>query len=186
MGGLGSIPGLGRSPGEGNGNPLQYSCLENPMDSGAWWATVHRVAESDTTERLHSLTHWPSGFPYFVQFKLKFCSKELMIWATVSSRSCFCWLYQASPSLAAKNTIDLISVFTIWWCPCVESSLVLLEKKCLLWAVHSLAKTLLVFALLHFVLQGQTCLLLQVSLNLLFCILVPYDEEDIFFFFFWC
>ena len=40
---LGSIPGLGRSPGEGNGNPLQYSCLENPMDGGAWWATVHGV-----------------------------------------------------------------------------------------------------------------------------------------------
>ena len=46
----GSVPGLGRSPGEGNGNPLQCSGLENPMDGGAWWATVHRVAESDTTE----------------------------------------------------------------------------------------------------------------------------------------
>ena len=40
---LGSIPGLGRSPGEGNGNPLQYSCLENPMERGAWKATVHGV-----------------------------------------------------------------------------------------------------------------------------------------------
>ena len=40
----GWIPGLGRSPGEGNGNPLQYSCLENPMDRGAWQATVHGVA----------------------------------------------------------------------------------------------------------------------------------------------
>ena len=39
---LGSIPGQGRSPGEGNGNPLQYSCLENSMDGEAWWATVHR------------------------------------------------------------------------------------------------------------------------------------------------
>ena len=42
-GDLGSIPGLGRSPGEGTGNPLQDSCLENPMDRGAWWATVHGV-----------------------------------------------------------------------------------------------------------------------------------------------
>ena len=44
-GDLGSTPGLGRSPGEGNGNPLQYSCLENPMDRGAWRATVHRITE---------------------------------------------------------------------------------------------------------------------------------------------
>ena len=44
----GSIPGLGRSPGEGNGNPLQYSCLENSMDGGAWWVTVHGVAKSQT------------------------------------------------------------------------------------------------------------------------------------------
>ena len=48
VGDLGSIPGLGRSSGEGNGNPLQYSCLENPMDRGAWWAIVHRVAKSQT------------------------------------------------------------------------------------------------------------------------------------------
>ena len=47
-GDLGSIPGSGRSPGEGNGNPLQYSCLENSMDGGAWWATVHGVAKSQT------------------------------------------------------------------------------------------------------------------------------------------
>ena len=46
VGDLGSIPGLGRSPGEGNGNPLQYSCLENPMDRGAWWATVRGVTKS--------------------------------------------------------------------------------------------------------------------------------------------
>ena len=45
---LGSIPGLGRSPGEGNGNPLQYSYLENPMDGGAWYAAVHGVAKSLT------------------------------------------------------------------------------------------------------------------------------------------
>ena len=52
-GGMGSIPGSGRSPGEGNGNPLQYSCLESPMDRGAWRATVHGLTkESDMTERV--------------------------------------------------------------------------------------------------------------------------------------
>ena len=47
-GDLGSIHGLGRSPGEGNGNPLLYTCLGNSMDGGAWWATVHGVAKSQT------------------------------------------------------------------------------------------------------------------------------------------
>ena len=51
-----------------------------------------------------------------------------MIWATVSSQSCFCWLYRASPSLAAKNIINPISILTIWWCPRVESSFALLEE----------------------------------------------------------
>ena len=45
-GDLGSIPGLERSPGEGNGNPLQYPCLENLMDTGAWWAAGHRIAKN--------------------------------------------------------------------------------------------------------------------------------------------
>ena len=49
---VGPIPGLGRSPGGGHRNPLQYSCLENPMDRGAWQAIVHRAAESDMTEAL--------------------------------------------------------------------------------------------------------------------------------------
>ena len=58
QGDSGVIPGSGRSPGEGNGNPLQYSCLENPMDKGAWGATVPRVAkESDMTEK-QQRRHW--------------------------------------------------------------------------------------------------------------------------------
>ena len=113
------------------------------------------------------IPEWSSGFPYFLQFKSEFRNKEFMIWATVSSSSCFCWLYRASPSLAAKNIINLISVLTIWWCPCVDSSLVLLEEGVLLWPVHFLGKTLLVFALLHSSFQGQICQLLQVFLDFL-------------------
>ena len=71
---------------------------------------------------------WSSRYPYSLQFKSEFGNKEFMIWATVSSQSCFCWLYRASPSLATKNIINLISVLTIWWCPCVESSLVFLKQ----------------------------------------------------------
>ena len=51
-GDMGSVPELGRSPGGGNGNPLQYSCLGNPMDRGAWQATVHGVAEFDMIEHI--------------------------------------------------------------------------------------------------------------------------------------
>ena len=63
VGNMGSIPGSGRSPGEGNGNPFQYSCLGNLMDSGTWQATVHGIAESETTEQLsnNNLTS-PSHF----------------------------------------------------------------------------------------------------------------------------
>ena len=66
----GSIPGSRRSPGVGNGNPLQYSCLENPRDRGAWWATVHRVTKSWT--RLSNYTaatatvHWFHLFTDFI------------------------------------------------------------------------------------------------------------------------
>ena len=56
---VGSIPGLGRSPGEGIGNPLQYSCLDNPMDKGAWQATVHGVAKSGTQLKQLSTCHNP-------------------------------------------------------------------------------------------------------------------------------
>ena len=101
-----------------------------------------------------------------------------MIWATVSSKSCFCWLYIASPTSAAKVysiwfryfffffqgiklfdfSIDHVVMFMCRIITCVD------ERECLLWAVYFLNKALLTFALLHVVLQDQTCLLLQVSL----------------------
>ena len=69
----GSIPGSGRSPGEGNGNPLQYSCLESPMDGGAWWAIVHGVAKSQT--RLSDFT-----FTFtFHQLLVEGCSRVVSI-----------------------------------------------------------------------------------------------------------
>ena len=57
-GDAGLIPGWGRSPGGGNGDPLQYSCLKDPMDSGAWWATVHSVTKSQTQLKRLSMHAW--------------------------------------------------------------------------------------------------------------------------------
>ena len=70
-GDLGSIPGLGRSLGEGNGNPLQYSSLENPMDGGAWLATVHGVAKSPT--RLSNFTIYSKVLFSAVSVRKGFC-----------------------------------------------------------------------------------------------------------------
>ena len=111
---------------------------EDPLEKGIptpvfWPGKFHGLyspmgcKELDTTEQLFQF-EWSSGFPYFLQFKSEFCNKEFMMWATVISQSCFCWLYRASPSSAANNTINWISVLNIWWCPCVESSLALLEE----------------------------------------------------------
>ena len=68
----GLVPGWGRSPGEGNGNPLQYSCLENSMDRGAWRTTVHRVAKSQTRLSSLSLTHSQS-LSWIIVVLLHFC-----------------------------------------------------------------------------------------------------------------
>ena len=85
-GDLGSIPGLERSPGGENGNPLQYSCLEKPMDRGAWQATVHGVAKSQTWLRYWAHTHdMPFAQITFVSFS-KFYSKEI-IWKVK-----YCWV----------------------------------------------------------------------------------------------
>ena len=104
-----------------------------------------------------------------------------MISATVSSWSCFCWLYRASPSLAAKNIINLISVFTIWWCPYVEFSLVLLEvvlcydQYVLLAKLYSPSPCFIPYSEAKFA-SYSWCFLTSY-----FCIPVPYNEKDIFF-----
>ena len=103
-------------------------------------------------------------FPTFFDLRLNFAIRRS--WPEPQS-TCLCWLYWASPSLATKNIINLISVLTIWWCPCVESSLVFLEEGVCYDQCKTLGKTLLPFALLHFVIQGQICLLFQVFLDFL-------------------
>ena len=74
---MSSIPGSGRSPGEGNGNPLQYSCLENPMDRGAWRATVHGVTESQTQLKRLSTCRIFQGFPGGSYGKQSACNADL-------------------------------------------------------------------------------------------------------------
>ena len=81
VGDLGSIPGSGRSPGEGNGNPLQYSCLENSMDGGAWWAAVHGVTKSRTLlsnfTSLHGLVR---GLPRDSMVNIHLQWVQLLVW----------------------------------------------------------------------------------------------------------
>ena len=82
-GDLGSIPGSGRSPGEGNGNSLQYSCLENPMDRGAWWATVHGV-----TRDRHDIATKPPPPPRNLQtFRMVLKQKTLDLGQCPGGRS---------------------------------------------------------------------------------------------------
>ena len=77
---------------------------------------------------LHFVLQGQSCLLLQVSPDFQFCNEEFIIWVTVSSQSCFCWLYRDSPSSAAKNIISLISVLTVWWCPCLELSRVLLEE----------------------------------------------------------
>ena len=116
-----------------DGHEFAWSLGDGVGQGGLACCNSWDCKELDTTECLISsdLIWYLNGlvvFPYFLQYKSEFFNEEFMIWATVSSRSCFCWLYRASPYLDAKNIINLISVLPIWWCPCVESSLVLLEE----------------------------------------------------------
>ena len=78
-GDAGSIPGSGRSPGVGNGNQLQYSCLENSMDRGAWWATAHGVAKSQTQLSDFTFTFFLSTFEQFTEEWKKKCKSVFSI-----------------------------------------------------------------------------------------------------------
>ena len=104
------------------------SCLtpSDPMDCSPPGSSARGTFQARLLE--WGAIAFSSGFPYFLHFKSEFGNKEFMIWATVSFQSCFYWLYRATPSLAAKNSLNLISVLTIWWRSCVEFSLVLLEE----------------------------------------------------------
>ena len=134
-----------------------------------------------TRDLILVIAEWSNGLPYFLQFKSEFGNKEFMIWATVNSQSCFCWLYRASPSLAAKN---IISLFQYW--PSVISMCRVFScavgRGCLLWPVWSLGKTLLAFALTSFCTPRS---ILPVTpgylLTSYFCIPVTSDEKDLFF-----
>ena len=100
-----------------------------------------------------------------------------MIWATVSSQSCFCWMYRASLSSAAKNIISLILVLTIWWCPRVEFSLVLLEEDVCCDQCVLLAKLCLPLPCFIPYSKAKFACYSRCSLTSYFCIPVPYNEK---------
>ena len=84
----GSIPGSGRSPGEGNRNPLQDSCLGNPMDRGAWWATVHGVTKSQTWLNMHTQQQFSTYFKILGKSNL-LSKKSFHVWEW-ETPLCFC------------------------------------------------------------------------------------------------
>ena len=94
-------PGSGRSPGEGNGNPLQYSCLENPVDSGAWQAVIHRVAQSQTLLKWLGMPH--PGSSWRIQ--------NSGLWALPA----LCWLGDVSHGVLWSQTSETTSSMSAKW-----------------------------------------------------------------------
>ena len=123
-------------------------------------------------------------FPTYFQFKHEFCNKELIVWATVRSMSCLCWLYRASPFLAAAGIINIILVFynTIWWYPC-EAIFLIVGKQC---DQHVLLTNSVSFCpasictprpnFLFWISSYSGYLLISY-----FCIPIPCDSKDIYF-----
>ena len=120
-GDVGLIPGSGRSPGIGNGNPLQYSCLENPMDRGTWWATVHGVAKSQT--RLSDYTHTHTH-----THRYEWSYYRFLVWGLFSV-DLFLSLYFLPREVPLAFVIKLV-----WWC------WILLTFACLksFWFLHQI------------------------------------------------
>ena len=124
----GSIPGSGRSPGERDGNPLQYSCLENPMDRRVWWATVYRVTNSRTLLKwlsvrvrthTHTHTHDTMG-QWATNTKRLYSSLKRLIWgqgvASSPKASSWCWKPEANKShwIAKSSVTDDGGITTTW------------------------------------------------------------------------
>ena len=101
---MGSIPGLGRSPGGGHGNPFRYSCLENPMDREAWWATIYRVPESRTW--LSDLAHKHPGFPAPFAKKLFFSN-----WVVLATSTKIIWPHMQIVCFLTFHFIPLVSLY---------------------------------------------------------------------------
>ena len=102
-----------------------------------------------------------------------------MIWATVSSWSCFCWLYRAFPSSAAKNIINLILVLTIWWCPCVESSPDCWKRVLAMTSTFSWQNSVSLWPASFCTPKPKVACYSRCFLTSYFCIPIPYNEKDI-------
>ena len=105
-----------------------------------------------------------------------------MVWAIVNSWSGFCWLYRVCPSLPAKNIISLILILTIWWCPCVESSLVLFCWKRVFAMTSAFSwQNSISLCPASFCIKSKFACYSRCFLTSYFCIPFPYNEKDIFF-----
>ena len=156
---LGSIPGSGRSPGGGHGHPLQYSCLENPMDEGAWQATIHRVAKSQTQmKRLskHAHTH---TYIYSHLLKSENKSCHVLLGFFIKSQLEYLWTIRKIFSLIFPENWKLLSLASFnklyfllvnWFI----LFLAVLGLHCHTWAFSSCGERGLLFIALHWLLTA--------------------------------
>ena len=110
---VGSVPESGRSAGGGHGNPLQYHCLENPMDRGAWWVTVHRVSKSQTRLKWLSTAHtfFLTFFSIMVYYRIFSSLCYTVGSCCLSILICIWWSQIPSPSLGNNKSALSVSLF---------------------------------------------------------------------------